>query len=525
MKIGFSATEQTRIRRAKEILRRLVRSSGGSQQDLLARLADQGLSLQQSAFSNWLSPKAANVRPKQEYLVPLIQHCCPDRSPAQQQEILDEIQLLLGYESVPLSPELIHNQVSEQVLGEPGESLSQQKDQLAHHFAGLDALLDQIEPLVMDYGRFHPVIRLEADQRQLLKQLLGPDKASHQEFAVEDGFEIPLTRIQSQQFMVSIIDDLNQGARLLQRYLDRHLNDPEGLAHLDSFRADDYIAYAWEISDRLLHHNRLIKAVPALKRALLRQMTTCFGVRYVLQNLSGESSEIAFQNVLALKTRDFEFDIHCSVAVFIGILARQLLKSGEPERIRRALRLYERAVDWLGRHEQLGTEQEIYHYKKELANLHYDIANFGLRQQALIPGFEAFFGRAMAAAGRAYREVLESENLFVQGLSDARRLHLQIFYALASCWSEPLGKAEKLLAALELPESLNERYWTIQIAHAIGYATLASRGGKQAETYGQQAREALRCAELVTGFAERTRLEIDAEFVLSRLYAGERTPR
>lgn len=75
------------------------------------------------------------------------------------------------------------------------------------------------------------------------------------------------------------------------------------MVRVDLYRIEDDITYSWEISDRLLHHNQVIKAVPALKRALLLQMTVCLGMRYILQNQTTESSEIAFQNALELKSR------------------------------------------------------------------------------------------------------------------------------------------------------------------------------------------------------------------------------
>ncbi|HEY9843952.1 MAG TPA: hypothetical protein V6D23_26005, partial [Candidatus Obscuribacterales bacterium] len=332
MKTAFSPEQQLRIRRAKEILRHLCKSSGMSQKQLLQQLERQSLTVQQSAFANWLSPKFLNVRPKPEILAPLVSICRADRSLEQQQEILDEINLLLGYSQGPLSSEQIHNQVSEQLAEAPLQSLNPQQERLAHHLEALDGLLDLIEPRVMDYGLYHPVIRLEANETQLVRQLLGPEKSAYKDYLSEDGFEIPLTKIQSQEAIIRIIDEINEGTRLLQRYLDRHLNHPEGMARLDFIRVEDYISYAWEVSDRLLHHNQVIRALPALKRALLRQMTACMGVRYILQNQSGESSEIAFQNLIALKSKDFAFDIHCSVAVFVGMLARQLLRSGSPER-------------------------------------------------------------------------------------------------------------------------------------------------------------------------------------------------
>lgn len=517
MKTGFSEEDQVGIRRAKEILRRLVRQAGMNQQELLAQLEQQGLSIQQSTFSTWLSPRTLNVRPKPEVLRPLVTLCCRQRTAAQRQEVLDELNRLLGFERGPLTSEQIHNRVSK-LLEDPPESLSEQQDLLRDQLESLDALLDLIEPRVMDYGCYNPVIFVEAGERKLVKQLLGTHKDSYREYEVESGFEIPLTKIQSLEAMVSIIDDLNEGVRLLQRYLDRHLNDSRGLGPLDAYRVDDYITYAWEISDRLLHYNLVIKAVPALKRALLRQMTVCCGVRYVLGNLTRESSEIAFQNVLALKTRDFDMDIHCSVAVFVGMLARQQMRTGLPECIKRSLRLYRRAVDWLeAHHEQLGTEQEIFHYKKELANLHYDLANFSLPHQQRVPDFERFISTAMSQAVRFYAEVLETENLFVQGLSSVRLGHLRLFYTISRCWGETAYKGEKALLALEPPTQLDESYWTVQIARAIGFGVLARRWPQNSAGYQQQALAALERARLVDGFAERTEQEIAAEYILCEL--------
>lgn len=519
MKTGFSEAELRRIQRGKEILRHLIKTQPKNQQQLLSELNARGFDVKQSTFSNWLSPKFLNVRPKPEFLEPLVAICCPERSAAQQAEILDELNLLLGYEAGPLTPELLHNSVAEQLDEAPSLSLNQQQAALADHLEALDALLDVIEPRILDFGRLDPMIRLESDERQLARQLLGPEKTRYRDYEVETGFEIPLTHIRSHTAMTRIIDDLNAGTRLMQRYLDRHLNVPDGLDRLDFYRIEDFIAYSWEISDRLLHHNQVVKAVPALKRALLRQMTICFGLRFVLQNLTGESSEIAFQNVLALKTRAFALDIHCSVAVYMGILARQLMRSGESRRMQRARQLYRKAVEWIEKHHaSLSTEQEVFHYKKELANLHYDLANFALPHQQQLTDFQVFFERAMAEAARLYGEVLETDNLFLQGLSAQRRTHLEIFFAIARCWSRPDAGAEAGLEALSTPPALDENFWTREIARAIGYAVLSRRQpGKRARKHREQALKALNQARLVTGYAERTAQEIASEYVLQEL--------
>lgn len=126
MKTGFNQEEQQSIRRAKEILRRLVRQATLNQQTLLEQLSQQGFEIQQSTFSTWLSPKALNVRPKPDILLPLIQLCCPARSPAQHQEVLDELNRLFGFETGPLTAEQIHNRVAH-YLDDPPLSLTDQK--------------------------------------------------------------------------------------------------------------------------------------------------------------------------------------------------------------------------------------------------------------------------------------------------------------------------------------------------------------------------------------------------------------
>ncbi|HEY9841939.1 MAG TPA: hypothetical protein V6D23_15860, partial [Candidatus Obscuribacterales bacterium] len=460
--------------------------------------------------------------PKQEYLLPLLELLTPGQSAEQRQEMLDDLLYLLGYAEAPMIQEVLHNQVGEQLHGSLRESLNQNQSLLGHHLEAFEQLLDLIEPKILEYDKGFPVIYLEAEDTRLLKQLLGPDKQLHQSFRVEaGGYEIPLTRIQSLEVMVQIINELNEGARLLQGYVDRHLNQPEGWELLDFYRVEDFVSYAWEIADRLLYNSQLCKAVPALKRTLLRMMTVCWGIRYILENQTRETSEVSFQNILERKGKESRADINCSVAVYMGMLARQFLRSQVLARIERGYTLYQRAAGLLAKHhEVLNTVQESYYYKKELANLHFDVANLSLACQEISARAQQTFKPAMQQAASCYSAVVDEEHIFFQGLSEQRAHHLRMFHVLSQCWTQPrLPKAAALIEALSPGQQLDESYWGTQIARAMAYSTLALRThGSEAGEYRQAGLKALEQAGLVPGFGERTEQERASEFLLQALH-------
>lgn len=521
MKTGFNDTQQQHIRRAKQVLKHLWNESGLKQADILTGLEARGFPLKLSTLSTWFSYKEGNtIRPKEDYLAPLVELLASQQTAEQRQEVLDDLNFLLGYSEAPVIQEVLHNQVIAQLQGNLQESLEQSRHLLGDHLEALEQLLDLIEPKIFEYDKGYPVIHLEPDEHRLLKQLLGPDKKLHQAYRVEEGYEIPLTKIQSLEFMVQIINDLNEGARLLQGYVDRHINHPDGFQLLDFYRVEDFVSYGWEIADRLLYNSQLCKAVPALKRTLLRLMTVCWGIRYIFENQTRETSEVTFQNLLERKGKSNPSDIRCSVAVYMGMLARQFVRSKVPGRIERGYTLYQRAAGLLEtHHEQLNTAQEVYFYKKELANLHFDIANLSLACLQLSPQAPRQFKPAIQKAALAYTTVLDEDHVFYQGLSEQRAHHLRIFHVLSQCWTQlKLSKAAALVESLSPGDQLNEHYWTTQIARSMAYSALALRAtGADSCHYREQALRLLEHASLVPGFAERTRLEQDNEFLLGVL--------
>lgn len=528
MKSGFSKEEQENIYRAKAILKQLWKNSGLNQSAVLAALAEYGLETNQSSLATWLSSKEGNYyRPKQEFIKPLLEIFCPAE---QVENTFDEVITLLGYFEGPWTPEMVKNRVAQQLNTNLDATLKYNQTHLHSYLQALDGLLDEIEPLILDYDKGYPTIFIDKDNRTLLWQLLGKDKDLHKAYQVESGYEVPFSQIRCQETITQIINNLNEGTRLLQAYVDRHITEEEeGLLLFDFYRIEDFVTYAWEIADRLLNNNALCKAVPALKRTLLRTMTVAWGIHYILENQTRDLSEIQFQNVLKLKGSDTEADIQCSVAVYTGMLARQYLRSISPERARQGLKLFDKAQAQLSAyHNKVLTSQDHYFYKKELANLSYDVANYLLNHQHHLPEAPQRFQSAMSAANAHYAEVLDTPNVFVQGLSSLRALHIQMFYIISSCWVETKPQnAIKLLNLLNEGQMLDEQFWKIQIAKAIAYAILSLKYEKaQNQTQDKTpfklaAQTALQKSRLVEGFGEKTQKEILEEYALRQLFGPE----
>ncbi|MBT9546428.1 MAG: hypothetical protein IV090_13650 [Candidatus Sericytochromatia bacterium] len=524
MKSGFSKAEQENIYRAKAILKQLWKDSGLNQASVIEALAARGLETNQSSLATWLSSKEGNYyRPKQEFVKPLLEIFCP---PEQIETTFDEVITLLGYLEGPWTPEMVKNRVAHQLNTHLETTLKHNQSHLRSHLEALDGLLDEIEPLILDYDKGYPTIFIEKDNRPLLWQLLGKDKDLHKAYQVEEGYEVPFSQIRSQETITQIINNLNEGIRLLQAYVDRHITEEEeGFLLFDFYRIEDFVTYAWEIADRLLNNNALCKAVPVLKRTLLRTMTVAWGVHYILENQTRDLSEIQFQNVLKLKGSEAQADVHCSVAVYTGMLARQYLRSVSPDRARQGLKLFDKAETQLrSYHSKVLTSQDHYFYKKELANLYYDVANYLLNHQHHLPEAQKRFQTAMAAANAHYAEVLDTPNVFVQGLSFLRALHIQIFYMISSAWVESKPKnAIKLINLLNDGQMLDEQFWKIQIAKAIAFAVLSLKTDKAEEKaqFKAMAQEALDRSRLVEGFGEKTQREIQAEYALHQLFATD----
>lgn len=521
MKTGFSQTEQQHIYRAKSILKQLWKNSGISQKEVLEHLVKLELEVPQSTLSTWFSTKEGNYfRPKAEHLAALVQLFCPAE---QYDETLEELNLLLGYLQGPLTPEMIKNKVAQQLRENTLAVLEANQREQGQLLETLAKLLEQIEPLMLNYDKGYPTLFVEAEDRKRLRQLVGKDRQLHQQFAVENGYEIPFSRLLCAETLTEIINHLNEGTRLLQAYIDRHITaEDDGLLLMDFYRVEEFVMVSWEISDKLLQNNTLCKAMPVLRRALLRTMTVAWGIQYILENQNRKVTEVEFQNILKLKGKDSEADIYCSVAVYSGALARQHLRSASAQKAEQGWPLFQQAARQLETHyPQLPTEQDRYFYKKELANLYYDIANYLLNRPHDLPQYQRQTEGLMKMAFGHYSEIMDTPNVFVQGLTEERAVHIQLFYMISACWALPLPKkALNLIHLLRDERLLDEQYWKIQIAKAIAYSVLALKAKRppQKEEFSELAAAALQKSRLVEGFAEATEREIAGEFALRKLF-------
>ena len=518
MKPSFTELEKEQIQKGKKMLRHLWKQSKTKMTDLMAFLDEQGETTKKTTLSMWFSANENNfVRPK-EHLLPLL---LEKLLPGNHQEILDELAFLFAYNKGPLPSEEIRNLISLELDESLGASLQNNQQNLSIHMEALDELLEEIEPKILEYDKNYPVIRVEKGNLQLLRQLLGKDRASHKEYECEDEYEIPLTRIQSFEAMTEILNHLNEGSRLLRDFIERDILE-DGYLGNQAYRIEDFVAYCWEISDRLLYNNLLCKSVPVLKRTLLRVMATCWGIRYILANQTGSASEIQFQNILLQKGKGSEADVNCFVAVYMGLLARQYIRQGSPHRIHQGVSLFKKSRDLLLRHhEQLNTEQEIFYYKKELANLCYDIGAFLLWHQRADQHYPALIKAAMQMSAQYYEQVLGTVNLFYQGLTEQRAQHVRGFYAIAKCWTaskkqDAVAEINKLSSGQEL----NQHFWFIQVVCAIGHGILwyRSQPGPEKDNYRTAAENHLNKALLVSGVQEQTNKELNDDFILHQLF-------
>jgi len=523
MKSALTPWEQQNIHRAKALLRRLWENSGLQQREVLAGLDFRGFPLKKTTFSMWLSGTGNLVRPKQEVLPALIEILTPLWNEAQRQEVRDELDALLGYGPGLETSEMLRNRLSLQWDDNTRQSLEKQEAQLRHQLDSLDGLLSTLEPRLYEYDKGAPVVRVQAEDKALVKELLGLESLQQaRSYRIRGGdYEIPLTRVQSLDTLTALVNTMNEGIRLLRAYVERTLLQ-EGALELNAYpRVEDFVSYAWEISDRLLYHNRLCRSVPALRRTLLRLMATCWGVRYLLQGQEGPVSAVEFQNILQLKGLGNDSEVACPVAIFMGLLARQMLKLYRGATVHKGLSLALQARDMLAAHlPQLPTEQERFYYKKELANLCYDTASLLLWHQERSAAFGGSFQSLMAEAQAAYTEVLSTVNLFHAGLSEQRANHLRCFYLISLCWTQAdLNACMCEINKLSPGQQLNDSFWLLQLARGVACAVLSRRASdaKQAEIYRQAAARFILQASLVPGFDQALQTELREDFVLNRV--------
>ncbi|MGV3523969.1 MAG: hypothetical protein ACO1RX_07080 [Candidatus Sericytochromatia bacterium] len=524
MKTPMTPWEQANIRRAKGVLRRLWQNSGLSQQALLTGLAEAGQSVKKTTLSMWLNPDSNAVRPKAEALAPLVQICLGAAPASHSQEILDELEVLLGYGPALETPEMLRNRLSLQLDQGLVESLSAQEATLRDRMDILDELLAALEPRLFEYDLGSPVVRVEADDKYLVRELLGVDslKLASQWRTQEGDYEVPLTQVQSLDTLTDVVNTMNEGIRILRSYVEKHLLESGSLA-LEAYpRVETFVSYAWEISDRLLHHNRLCRSIPHLRRTLLRLMATCWGIRYLLRSQEGRASEVEFQNILQRKGMENAAEIACSTAVYMGVLARQILKLYRGHvQIQRGLNLAQQAQHMLTQSlAQLPTEHETFYYRKELANLCYDAAALLLWHRHRDALWDAPFQILMQAAYSAYNQVLGTVNLFHEGLTEPRATHLRSFYLISRCWVETDFQACVCeINKLAPGQHLNENFWTLQIAKTIACGVLSLRSSEidEQRLYRDAAQRFLQQALLVPGLHKQTQQELREDFVLSQV--------
>lgn len=514
MKPKSTPLETANIQRAKAMLRHLWKSSGVKQAEVLKHLSTLGFEIKKSTFSMWLSDKTDNyVRPQAECVKPMLElFCAESHEPEQIEEIYEELQILLNNSGV-MSTQALQNKIQFEL---DDDTLQFHQTQLEGHLPRLEALLREIEDHVFQYDKGYPVIRVEQSEKKLLKALLGKDKALWESYASDDGYEVPLTQVRSLDSLTEVINHLNEGIRLLRAYVEASLLEQGGLGY-GYPRVEDFLNYTWEISDRLLNNNQVCKSVPRLKKTLLTLMATCQGIIYLVKNQYMSQSEVAFHNVLKLKGKDSQADVDCSVAVFMGTLARQLLRHGNPEKRQKGMGIFKRAKSLLEKSApKLEDEEAQFFYTKELGNLCYDIASLMLWNPKEFRNFEADFESLMKGSHEAYKQVLQTSNLFYQGLTESRAMHLRVFYLLSFCWVTPkLKYGVEEINKLNAGQTLNEMFWLVKIAQAIAYAILHRREtGENKARFLKAAQDFLTQARMVPGFEAQTQAEIESDFML-----------
>lgn len=512
--------QKQNILQAKQLLRTLWRQSGLRQQDLLTGLEDRGLGIRKNTLSNWLSETDLK-RPDPECLLPLIELLCPQQ-PDFSRLMHEEIERLLGYEVLPSSPDAVLNRIARQIQGPPAESGEDDNPLLTR--------LYELEERIFIYDRTYPVLRFEPEAREQVKAALGPDRAHYRQYKVSRGYELPLSRLRSLPLLTEIIESLHECVRVLRAYVEKNLL-LSGPLQRDYPLFEELLAYIWEISNRLLQ-NESCRQSASMHASLLSILGACQGLRYLLESQHGTPSLIAFQNVLQMKGMSSQAEIHCTMAVYVGMVARQLLSGSEnnqlhnqitaSERLRRGLRHFEQALELLSKsYPELSDERARFFYQKETANLCYDVATLllwrpDLRERSLT---------LMNRAHRHYAAVLKTDNLFKASLSPQRLAYLEVFYTISAAWccQEP----ESLLVSLTMQDRLaqskapDENHWLGLLACAMSCGILyfrfhAESGPDLTPALGLASR-ALERARLVPGMESMLDQELRQDYVLSQL--------
>lgn len=518
------ANDYEQVRRAKEILKHLWKQSGLKRDQVLEQLTEMGLDIPKSTLATWYSIKETKmIRPKAEYVLPLIKICSPDKSQEQIETIFAEVNTLLGYDVGPLTTEMMMNKISLSLNKDTFKTLTSHQNSLTLQYEPLIELLENMEDKIYDYDKGYPVVRLEQNQKRLLKEVLGEDKTNWEDYMVDEGYEIPLAQIQSPEKLTEIINTLSEGTRVLRAYIERCLIGTHGDVLLDFPRIEDFVSYSWEIANRLLY-NKICRTYPLLNKTLMSVIATCSGIRYLMESQQGQESAINFQNVLQLKGYDSEVDIQCSIAVYIGLLARQLVKMPTNKtKLQKGWALFEKASRMIEvHHENLKSEHDVFYYKKELANLCYDIASLLLFHVAKSKDWAKKSKQTMQRAFSFYSEILQNINLFYQGLTEQRAILIRVFYVISLCWStKNFNRCVEEINKLIAGQNLNENFWTVQLGKTIAYGVLTYRTKDEEPKamYFNAGCSNLQKALLVPGLEQQTRQELESDFILKAIFS------
>ncbi|PIQ26478.1 hypothetical protein COW36_21740 [bacterium (Candidatus Blackallbacteria) CG17_big_fil_post_rev_8_21_14_2_50_48_46] len=520
-------TEQViKIRKAKLVLRNLLEQSGLKHKYVMERLVEAGFEIKKSTFANWFGTADNNLhRPPEDVLAPLVRIFLQNQSQISEAETLEQLCYLLGYRAPVLkTSEEILSQLSAELEWVGLEQLEHRQNQLQIYIDRLDQLLSKIEPLVMDFDKGAPVIRIPYGEGRQVTALTGKKGSELQQYRTSEGYEVPLTHIQSLDILSEIINQMNEGIHILRTYVENLLMGADEISSACFQRVEDFVSYTWEISDRLLYNNFLCRSNPLLRKTLLRMMATCQGIRYLLQSQEGNYNFQPFKAILSHKGDLHSSEINCAVAVYTGIIARQIIKTfRSPNSLQQGLQLFEKSRNKLERCAQsLSLEEDRYFFLKELANLYHDIASLMLTHQEHLPHIMEQANEWMGKAAFYYDQVLSEPNAFTLGLNPPRLLRLQSFRLMAKAWvcSDP----ETVLSELSLIQGVDDlsgTYWVTMMSQAIVWGILALRFDAQLPKAKEQAWDALRKASLVTGLSQRTEQEIQNDFVLKSLFSNK----
>lgn len=512
---ALSPQKQAQILQAKQLLRTLWAKSGLKQKEVLEALKQHQVVVKKNTLSNWFSESDLK-RPPESALWPLLEILGGDREALP--PLYDELAHLLGYQLMPESSEAILNQITRRLNEQMAERLRFHREVLEDDWPALLDLLYEIDEDIFEYDRGFPVIRIELSEQEKLRHLLGKDKQRYDAYRVSEGYEIPLSRLESFDLLTGIINHLHEGVRVLRAYVEKNLlsETPPGE---DYPLFEELLKYIWEIVNRLLY-NPLCQERKSLKKTLLTVIGTCQGIFYLLDFQQGRDSAVAFQNVLQLKGMHSLAEIHCAVAVYMGVVARQILASArkhqDPAGLKRSWAFFREALQLLERdHQALESERDLYYYKKEIANLCYDWAT-------LLLWFEGEAERAQELMHRAhsyYAQVLETINLFQKGLSEQRATYIRAFYTITDAWcAKQPGPVLGKLNLLSPGETLNEIFWITQVARAVAYGVLHLRFSTETQSaYRTTMQEALFQAQRVSRLETDLEREMEQDFVLHKL--------